>query len=273
MGDTLNTVIDILDGSSDVDNSATFDALWAIISGQADRIAERFDLTADPGYEDITSYSGQEGWHGGVNAYSGPEMDWMVHSFMGNPETGFTNMHLTCWLGPHVRVPHLGFAWGTLPDLWFYQDFLPRTDLQVDYDYLQRYYEPDNEKFLELKADEGLSYFTSRTLVVRQHVSHTGACFVCTDATDPEVRARRIQQIASMAEQRVTDWFAMLDAAEGTPIADRSALSDRDLHVRRLIAETDPANALGERFYGKELTDRLVGALWGAERQNDRPTA
>ncbi|MCP4435606.1 MAG: oxidoreductase [Actinomycetia bacterium] len=271
MGDTLNTVVNILDESGEVDNQATFDALWSIMSAQADRIRDHFELEVDPGYADLETYGPDDGWRGVLNAYSGPKMDWMIHSWMGDPGTGFTNMHLTCWLGPDIDVPHLGFAWGTLPTLWFYQDYMPRVDMGVDYDYLQKYYEPTNERFLDLKADEGLSYFTSRTLVVRQQVSETGYCFVCTDADEGEQRAVRIDQIARLAEQRVTDWLAMVDAADAVPADKREALAERDLHVRRLIAETDPANVVGERYYGEELTARLVGALWGAERQLDRP--
>ena len=278
MGDTLNTVVEILDDRGEVDNRATFDALWSIMSAQKARIAERFELTADPGYADLASYGGPDGdggtgWRGELNAFSGADMDWMVHSWMGDPETGFTNMHLTCWLGPQVGVPHLAFAWGTLPDLWFYQDYLPRTDLLVDYDYLQKYYGPTNDRFLELKADGGLSYFTSRTLVVRQHVSQTAYCFVVKGGDGQVSAEERIEQIGRLAEQRVTDWLAMVDAAEAVPADERGALAERDLHVRRLIAETDPANVLGERYYGAELTGRLVGALWGAERRLDRPGA
>jgi hypothetical protein len=272
MGDTLNTVVDILDDRGEVDNQATFEALWSIMSTQAERVRERFSVEADPAYADLATYGPADGWRGELTAYTGEEMDWMIHSWMGDPGTGFTNMHLTCWLGPQVDVPHLAFAWGTLPDLWFYQDYLPRVDLNVDYDYLQKHYEPTNERFLELKADEGLSYFTSRTLVVRQHVTETGYCFVCADATDDAARrVARIEQIGRLAEQRVTDWLAMVDAAEALPAERRAPLAERDLHVRRLIAETDPANVLGERYYGEELTQRLVGALWGAERSTDRP--
>lgn len=271
MGETLQTVVDILDTSGEIDNQATFEALWGIMSVEADRIREHLEVSADDGYADIASYGDPDGWRGELTAYTGDQMDWMIHSWMGEPATGFSNMHLTCWLGPQVAVPHLAFAWGTLPTLWFYQDFLPRVDLDVDYDYLQRYYEPSNEQFLELKADEGLSWFTSRTLVVRQHVSETASCFVCSDADDPARRAVRIGQIADLAHRRVTDWLAMLDAAEPVEPARRAALAERDLHVRRLIAETDPANELGERFFGEQLTARLVGALWGAERTSDRP--
>ena len=270
MGETLRSVVDILDESGEIDNEATFEALWSIMSTQAERIRGRFEMTTDEGYRDLASYEGNDGWSGKLNAYVGEEMDWMIHSWMGEPSTGFSNMHLTCWLGPQTRVPHLAFAWGTLPTLWFYQDYLPRVDLCVDYDYLQRYYGPNNEQCLELRADEGLSWFTSRTLVVRQHVTESASCFVVQDADEPTRRAERIGQIAQLAEQRVTDWLAMVDAAEAVPVSEQAALSARDLHLRRLIAETDPANALGVRFFGEDLTDRLVGALWGAERRSER---
>ena len=59
-----------------------------------------------------------------------------------NPPLGFTNMHVTAWLGPHIDVPHLGIAWGTLPDLWFYIDYNPRSDLMLDTDALDKYWEP-----------------------------------------------------------------------------------------------------------------------------------
>ncbi len=271
MAETLDSVIDILDNADEIDNQATFDALWSAMSTQAARIRERFEVQPDPGYADLAEYSGADGWRGELSGLVGPEMDWMVHSWMGEPSTGFTNMHLTCWLGPQTRVPHLAFAWGTLPTLWFYQDFLPRVDLCVDYDYLQQYYEPTNARCLELRADEGLSWFTSQTLVVRQHVTDTASCFVVQDADDPARRAERIRQIAELAEQRVTDWFAALDAAAAVPDSEQGALAERDLHVRRLIAETDPANALGVRVFGEEMTDRLVGALWGADRTTERP--
>jgi hypothetical protein len=35
----------------------------------------------------------------------GPEIDWLIHSWIGNSPLGFTNMHVTVWLGPHIDVP------------------------------------------------------------------------------------------------------------------------------------------------------------------------
>jgi hypothetical protein len=84
-------------------------------------------------------------------------------------------------------------------------------------------------------------------------------------------RAARVDQIARLAEQRVTDWLAMIEAAEVVPMQEWAALAERDVCVRRLIAETDPVNVLGARYSGEELTGRLVGALWGSERRSARP--
>ncbi|WP_158680531.1 hypothetical protein [Nostoc sp. 'Lobaria pulmonaria (5183) cyanobiont'] len=43
-------------------------------------------------------------------------------------------MRLTVWLGSHIRVPHLTFEFGTLPDIFSYLDYIPRTDLLTDLD-------------------------------------------------------------------------------------------------------------------------------------------
>ncbi len=40
---------------------------------------------------------------------------------------------------------------------------------------------------------------------------------------------------------------------------------------RKTIAERDPANIMAVRFFGQELTDRLVRALWGGDRELPRP--
>ena len=46
----------------------------------------------------------------------------------------------------------------------------------------------------------------------------------------------------------------------------------RDLAVRRNVADRDPANAMGVRFFGEEMTERLVRSLWGGDRVLPRPS-
>ena len=61
-----------------------------------------------------------------------------------------------------------------------------------------------------------------------------------------------------------------LDEAEVVPFEEREALAERDLKLRRAIAERDPVNALVGRMFGKDMEDALVRALWGADRVNPR---
>ena len=265
MAETLKSVQDIHDEHGPTDATATFDRLWGIMGDLKAKIDDRLETERDPSTLDLEDYGGDSGPRGTLRAFVGPEVDWMIHSWLGDPQTGFTNMHLTVWLGPHVNVPHLGLAWGTLPNLWCYIDLQPRADVAVDLDYLDRYYEPFNERFLALREDETLSPFVSRELYVRESVTPTACCFLTE--TDDE----HLALIETLAHERVDAWLGYLDGAEPVPEADRPALAERDLALRRNVAERDPANVMGVRYFGEEMTERLIRALWGGDRQLDRP--
>lgn len=259
------SVTQIFDQAAPTDSTATFEQLWSIMGGFHQRILDRFELTEDPSVADLESFGGPTGPRGALRAWTGPEMDWLINSWLGDPEAGFSNMHLTAWLGPETNVPHLGMAWGTLPTLWCFIDLLPRADLFVDLDYVDRYYEPANASYMALKSDAEADAFISQDTFTRVGVSQSAFCVVLPNT--PE----RIAQIAELATERIDQWFSFIDEATPTPESEREALAARDLAMRRNIAERDPANSLAERFYGKELTDRLVGSLWGAERSIERP--
>ncbi|GAB1542963.1 hypothetical protein NUACC21_56370 [Scytonema sp. NUACC21] len=47
--------------------------------------------------------------------------------------------------------------------------------------------------------------------------------------------------------------------------SERAGLSERDLIVRRTIAERDPGNENSVRLFGVEFTNKLVRALWGGD--------
>lgn len=264
--ETTRTIVDIHDTAGPVDTSADFTALSEAMQQLFDRFTNRFELTLDPGVADLASFTSDAGPSGSIQAYSGPEVDWLVHSWMGNPAMGFSNLHLTCWLGPQIDAPHFGMAWGNLPDYWYFVDFVPRADLMIDLDYLDRYYEPDNEEYLALRDEPGFSPFVSRTLYIRQSVSHTAHCFVA-ERTEASL-ARMIELSAAKLDR----WMAHVDAAPPVPQDRRAALAERDLAMRRNVAERDPANVMGVRFFGEEMTERLVRALWGGDRQLPRPS-
>ncbi len=269
MRETLKGVQDIFDSSAPVDATVTFNRLWSITTEIMAKLEARFELVRDPSTADLESYRGEtEHPSGRLAGYTGPEIDWLIHSWIGNPPRGFTNMHVTVWLGPHIDVPHLGIAWGTIPDLWFYMDFNPRSDLMLDTEALDRYWEPFNEEFLELRADEGLSPFTSRSLYIRQAVSHTAVCFSTPGRTHDEAR---LEQVRRLAHSRVDRWLEWVDEAEPVPVERRERLAADDLARRRTIAERDPANIMAVRFFGQDMCDRLVRALWGGDRVLPRP--
>lgn len=266
MRETLEGVEEIFDRRAVTDSSDTFKRLWAVSEELMAKLKNRFELTRDPSTEDLESYRGEAEYPAGrLAAYAGEEIDWLVHSWIGNPPLGFTNMHVTVWLGPHIDVPHFGFACGTLPDMWFYVDYNPRSDLMLDTDALEKYFAPFNEQFLAARADEGLIPFTSKALYVRQALSDVALCFT-TEAT-PE----RIQQVRGFAHERLDRWLRFVETAEPVPAALREKLAADDLTRRRNIAERDPANVMAVRFFGEEMTERLVRALWGGDRVLRRP--
>jgi hypothetical protein len=267
MTETTRSISEIHDAAGPTDATAHFERLHKEMQICFDRLADRFELNADPSVADFESYGGPTGPTGTLNAYTGPEVDWLIHSHIGDPVAGFTNLHLTCWLGPQIKVPHFGMAWGTLPDFWYFVDYTPRSDLQIDLESLDRYYAPDNDEYMALRDEPGFSPFVSQALYVRQAVSHTAHCFVVENTDD------RLDRMVELANAKLGRWLDHVDAAEPTPPEERAALAARDLDFRRTIAERDPANNMAVRYFGEEMTDRLVRSLWGGDRVLPRQDA
>ncbi|GAB4586545.1 oxidoreductase [Nocardia sp. IFM 10818] len=269
MNETLQHVEQMVDQTPRADVTETFTEWRALLSGLKSRIAERFDLTRDPCTTDLDTYGDPDaGPSGSLAAYSGPEIDWLVHSWIGDPRTGFVNLHLTAWLGPRTRVPHLGSALLLWPEGWFYADAIPRGDLVADGEYFDAYYAPDDKPWLAFKADHpDFTWFTSRAGFIRGSLSPTAYCY-----SFPPTRPN-LDTVAELLTARVERWLTQVGEAPEVPAAERAALAARDLAVRRAIAERDPANVMGERLFGPDLTRRLVRALWGGDRELPRPAA
>lgn len=264
----IKTLVEMVDERPNVDNSQAFEELWGLFGELRARVDQRFSLEMDPSTADLQPYHGlpETGAKGYLSAWTGPEMDWMVHSWIGNPKFSFVNMHLTLWLPSNTRVPHLAYALATTPDVFFYMDYVPRVDLMVDLDYLDKYYEPVNARSTELRENPHFRYFYSKSLYVRQALSETAFCYTCDYTSD------NMAVIRTIAHEMLERWLGWLDAGDPTPEAERAALAERDLFIRRAIAERDPANIMGDRLFGVDLTQRLVRALWGADRQLPRPS-
>ena len=243
------------------DNTSVFEQLWSITNQLRQKLENRFQLNPADFTNDLNSYSSIDGnFQGSLKAFSGTEIDWLVHVLSHNEKSNFSVMRLTVWLGSHIRVPHLTFEFGTLPDIFFYLDYIPRTDLLTDLDYLERYYEPVNQLFLNLQQEPSLSMYTSKSVYIRQFMSPIRLCYTSPATNDT------VNLIRTFANEMLERWINWVDEAE--PVAEdiRTALAERDLFLRRSSAEQDPGNKLAEQMFGKELTDKVVQALWGGDR-------
>ena len=259
----LKSVKELIAENPNVDNSAVFAQLRAIQDALWAKITARFALTMDASTLPHQPYHSLDGnAEGNLCGYTGPEVDWAVCSWVGNPALSFCNMHITLWMGPQTKVPHLAFAFGTFPVVFFLMDYVPRTDVRVEPDYLDQYMIPANEKYLALQNDQRLMPYISQSVFVRAAVSPIGLNFISPPGT-PGV----IELIEEAAHEHLDRWLRWVDEAAPVPEAERAALAARDLAIRRNVADRDPANVVVERAYGKELTDALVRGLWGGDRK------
>ena len=246
-----------------VDNQENFDALWGLIGEMLDKVKARFDIEMDPCCNDLQPYEGLPGTgaKGYIGAYAGDGIDWLIHSWTGNPKQTFTNMHLTIGLGPHIDVPHFGFALGTVPDLFWYMDFVPRCEMLTNPEYAEKYYYGEmNDQFVEMDRNPDFTPFVSREFYTRLAQTPNSICVGAPFS--PE----NIETVREMAHRQIDRWLKLVDEAEPVPQEDRAAQAARDLFVRRTICERDPANVVVDNLFGKELSDYLVKTLWGGNR-------
>ena len=261
--ETVAYIADMVDGAGDLDVTNVFDQAWPISQAIADKIFARFpDLVRDPCTDELQDYGGdpREEPGGRLSAYAGKEVDWMVHSYIGEFKRAFVNVHVTCWLGPHIDVPHIGMAWGTSPRPWFYFDHMVRRDCNTDPEYFDKYVGYRNERFLALKTDPRLTTFTSRDPYIRQVLTPTSLCFSVDDS--PEMW----ELMNAEAHRMVDEWLVWIDEATPVALEERAGLAERDLVLRRTIVERDPANSLAKRRYPEGIEPKLVRALWGGGR-------
>jgi hypothetical protein len=266
MSQNLKSVQEYFDEAGPTDVSRLFADWTALVDRLAARVHERFELTRDPSTDELESFASENGPAGSVRAYSGPEVDWMIHSHMQNAAAGFVNVHLTIWLGPQIKVPHFGMALGAFPQGWVFMDSVPRSNLLTDTDSFDKYYEPYNDEWEQVAAkNDWIKPFVSRSGFVRASLSPNAHCFMAP--SDDQMT----ELATELAERALDRWLAWVDEAEEVPLDERAALAESDLATRRNIAERDPANDMGDRFFGREMTDKLVRALWGGDRELPRP--
>lgn len=259
--DNLKSVSELIAETPNFDNSQTFDKLRAIQEKLWRKITKRFpDLKMHESTRRFQPYQSLDASaQGELAGFTSEEIEWAVCSWVGNPKLSFCNLHITVWMKEHTYLPHLAFACGTFPVLFFLLDYIPRVEPTVHPEYLKKYLEPANSVFLQMQEDKRFMPFISQSAFVRFAVSAIGLNFISPPGTPGTVE--KFEDLANGHFDRWLDWSKNPDEV---PEEKRAEIAFRDLAIRRNTAELDPANAVVEKIYGKELTDGLVKGLWGA---------
>jgi hypothetical protein len=220
------------------------------------RLREAFPLTSHPMAAPFARFaSPDERMRGEIRAGTSDVLDWVIDSWIGSPERGFTNHHLTIWVSDRIAVPHLAFAMGTIPDLFLFCDFVPRSDLWTDTESLDRYHATMNDVRLEVSADARFKPFVSKEVYIREAISPIG---ICEQAGPTD---ENIDYGLGVFEKFMDRWIPWVKEAQPVPEAQRAALGARDRLVRKTIVERDPANIVAEKVLGAEMTRSLVRVL------------
>lgn len=260
MSDTTKSIAEMVAERPSVDNQDVFDALWDITTELKEKVFARFQLHPDPCSAKFQPYGGEGKPSGFLSTFAGAEIDWLVYSWVGTPGTSFTNMHLTINVGAQYKIPHFGFALGTAPDIFMYMDYLPRVDIWANAEYGDKYLQPANDRFLQLRNDERFSPFVSQDMSMRAYQTAVSNCYMVppTDET--------IALIREAAHEMMDRWLGWFDDPDIVPENEREAMAARDLYMRQTICERDPANVIADRLFGKEMADELIETLWGGNR-------
>lgn len=251
----IKTITEFLAEQPNVDVSHAWQRCWGIHSGIVDRVKARFPVSKHPstvGHEYFTSLD--KSMEGSFNAYTGPQVDWLVHSWLGNRKASILDMNATVFLSQQNRVPHLIVIFGTVPKLFFYADYIPRLDPRMHLDYVQKYYEPANAAAIKLRGHPDFTWNWSHGTYLRGLMSA-----VCTSIMG-ELNDANIDVCERYLEDFVGRWFGWLDEAEANPLpdAERAAQQHYDYYVREAGYRTDPMNFLAQRAFGeKEFNERL----------------
>jgi len=259
--DTTQNLADVLDAHAPVDNTETFRYLLNVRERAWEIIHTSIHVREDLKCKDIQQIPDPQGnIVGNIHTYTGEKIDWIVRSWIGRPETGFTNIHLTCWMNEETDVPHLGLALGTAPDVFCYVDFLPRYDPPLSFDHLNQYHETMNETWIALRRNPRYKTFTPVHLYTRSTLSPIAICGLL-----PFEDFRAV--VEPIMLQYVCQWVEFVKHAQPLDAEKRAAIKQRDILLRRTIVEKDPANVLADRLVGVPMRERLVRILHAEERE------
>jgi hypothetical protein len=255
----VKTITEMLQEAPDVDVRASWESLWGILTEIKERIVAEFPVEQHPSSTPYEYYEAG-GFEGSLSTYTGPQVEWFVHSWIGNRAASILDMNITVWLGPHIDAPHLCLVFGTVPHLFHYSDFIARRDIGVDYDYVQRYYEPENADYLAFRGDERFTWNVSHGSYMRAIISPVAHSYMA------ERTPENIEVLRGYVMKRFERWLDYVRTAPAVPEEERAALQARDHKLREQCYTLDPMNVLGERAMGVETARKMVALRAGLEQ-------
>ncbi|NND54228.1 MAG: hypothetical protein HKN56_04565 [Gammaproteobacteria bacterium] len=258
----VKTIHEFLADNPNVDVSKQWERCWDIHGKINDRILKYFGgAQLHPVSEGAEYYtSPDEQMEGSFFGYTGGGIDWYVRSWIGNRKASIIDMNINVTLSQHIRVPNLMIIFGTVPNLLFYADYVPRVDLKVNEDYVKKYYEGEaNNDYLEFRANTDYVWSASHGPAIRAMQSPVCSSYI-TELTD-----EHIDQCEAYLAKFVDRWFRWIDEADEVPADERAAQQEYDFTYREYTNRSDPMNVLVDRVFGEEqakfMLDRRGGIM------------
>lgn len=252
----VKTITQMVDEAPDVDVRDTWRACWDLLTEVKDRITAVMPVERHPSSADRDHYTAGQ-FEGSLTTWTGPQVEWFVHSWIGNRQASILDMNINVWLGQHLDAPHLCVVFGTVPHLFHYSDLIARRDVGVDVDYVRRYYEAENDAWLALRGDDRFTWSVSHGAYMRSVLSPVAHSYTA------ERSAANVEVLRGHVLGRVERWLEMVASAPEVPEEERAALRARDHLLRRQIYTLDPMNALAVRAMGQETAEQLVALRYG----------
>ncbi len=254
----IKTITEFLAEQPNVDVSHAWQRCWGIHAGIVERVKQRFPVRKHPSTEGREYYTSlDKSMEGSFTAYSGEQVDWLVHSWLGNRKASLLDMNATVFLSQQNRVPHLIVIFGTVPKLFFYADYIPRVDLRMNLEYLNQYYEPANAEAIKLRGHANFTWNWSHGTYLRGLMSPV-ATSIMGELNDANI---------DICEQYLTGfvdrWFGWLDTATPLAVSERLAQQNYDYYVREVGYRTDPMNFLAVRGFGQTEFDKMLDTRIG----------
>jgi hypothetical protein len=258
----VKTIHEFLEDNPNVDVSKQWERCWNIHGKIHDRILKQFpDAKLHPISEGAEYYtSADEAMEGSFYGYTGGGIDWYVHAWLGNRKASIIDMNINVTLSQNIKVPNLMIIFGTVPNLLFYADYVSRSDLKVDEDYVQKYYEGEaNQDYLDFRANTDFVWSASHGPAIRGMQSPVCSSYIT------ELNDEHIDQCEAYLEKFVDRWFRWVEEALEVPQEERDALQNYDFTYREYTNRSDPMNVLAERIFGadeaKHMLDRRGGIV------------